>query len=150
MLSFKFRKEMLEDGSYSYRPVIPVKFINGTRFLNSFVLLDSGADITVLTWGHAVILGLKLSKEKSKLYGFKEEASVYESAVEIEIGSGRLAKRISVPVLVLSEEEPRQENDAVIGLRGFFDEFDIRFKLASNKIEMKPVDALRRRRGICR
>lgn len=146
MLTFKFKKEKLLDGTTSYRPVIPVKFINGDKFVRSLALLDSGCDVTVLPWDYAVILKLQLSKDRQKLFGFREESQVYESAVDIEIGASRLVSKCHIPVLVLPEEESKEPHvEAVIGVRGFFDIFDIRFKLASNKIELKQTDNLRRR-----
>lgn len=144
MLTFKFKKIVLEDGSFSYRPIIPVKFVNDANFINAFVLVDTGADVTVLPWGYAKILDLKLGKE-TKLFGFKEECKAYQSKVKIVIGSGRLTQNHIIPVLILSEHDSKESNDEVVlGLRGFFDVFDIRFKLATNRIDLKVVDNLRR------
>src|SRR3989338_10784833 len=98
MLTFRFKKDRLKDGSYSYRPIIPVAFINGDKAINVFVLLDTGADITILPWGFARILQLDLTKEKTKLKGFKEESGVYSGLVEIRLGKGRLSYKFQIPV----------------------------------------------------
>ena len=77
MLTFRFKKERLKDGSYSYRPIIPVTFSNGAKSINAFVLLDTGADITIVPWGFARLFQLGLEKENTKLKGFREERRVY-------------------------------------------------------------------------
>jgi len=70
-------------GSFSFRPAIPVTFINESKKVNVFVLLDTGADLTVIPYELAKILNINLKKEKIKLRGFKEESSVYSSLIEI-------------------------------------------------------------------
>ena len=140
MISFKFRKERLESGHLVKRPIILVELNNnGTKF-ESEALLDSGSDMTTLSLEIAKGLGLKISEEKEELVGFKETTMVHTSRCEISVGRGYLKRKVSVPVLIVAEESINQEDSIIIGVNGFFDAFDIRFRLNKERIELKPVN----------
>lgn len=140
MVVYEFRKEVVYDGTVRYRPIIPITLTNGKTSLGVSALLDTGADITVISESLARSLGLDLTEEKETLKGFKEETKVYSSLAGIGIEGDKSIYTVILPILVIPEEEGYFETEeAVIGLRGFFDKFDICFMLHSDKIELKPA-----------
>jgi|SRR3989344_5676217 len=132
----KFKKEKLDDGSYTLRPKIRVRLFGENISTQIYALLDTGCDVSVIPKSLAESIGIDISGKKGELFGFLEKTDVVESYARIKI-VGRSKKEsnlIKIPVLIFDNEE---DENAVIGLNGIFDNFDINFKKASDRIVFK-------------
>ena len=67
MVVYDFKKEMLEDDTIMYRPIIQVTLLNESNQVVVPALLDTGADTTVIPESLAKVLKLELS-EGAKVY----------------------------------------------------------------------------------
>lgn len=143
VLTYRFKKERLEDGGYAIRPRILVELNGQYGSISVPALIDSGCDTTVIPEGIAKAIGISMKGEKDKLYAFRESTDVIRSTATI-IFLGKMHRQSvtlnDIPVLISLEKEGiKDEEDIVIGIDGIFDAFDITFKKIQNKIIFKRV-----------
>lgn len=140
-LTYRFKKERLENGSYVSRPRILVELIGRDKSVVVPALIDSGCDITIIPEGIAKALGLNMKGKRDKLYAFRESNDVITSTVNIAfLGKEQRQSVIlnHIPVLiVLSKEGVEDEGDIVLGIDSIFDAFEIVFKKIQNRITLK-------------
>ncbi len=143
VLTYRFKKERLEDGGYAIRPRILVELSGQDGSVSAPALIDSGCDITVIPEGIAKAIGINMKGEKDKLYAFRESTEVIRSTVSITFLGKAHRQSVTlndIPVLISLEKEGiKDEEDIVIGVDGVFDAFDITFKKTQNKIILKKV-----------
>ncbi len=143
VLVYRFKKEKLSDGGFVSRPRIPIVLHGEKATVTVAALIDSGCDITVIPYGLAQALGLKIRGEKSVLFGFRESAQVMHGKVGITF-MGKVQREevylANIPVLIpeANNNQPEEE-DVVLGIEGIFTAFDIHFKKSENKIILKPA-----------
>ena len=117
------------------RPVIPIEIIfkNNSTFYE--VLVDSGADSNIFSSEIADILEINLTKgEKGEVSGITGESKpFYFHYLDIKIG-GNLFKNVKVGFL----KDIGKYSYGVVGQRGFFDIFVVKFDLIKKEIELKP------------
>src|SRR5690349_17469117 len=86
--------------SYSARPVIPVRYVNpqtGAAF-DSFALLDSGADYSMVNRTTLAILGFEESQlAASTSFGTTGSAVVYTGEILLEVCEVRMLATVLVP-----------------------------------------------------
>jgi len=149
VLSYRFHKEKLEDGSIVFRPKVLVDISSGSEHLPFSVaaLLDSGCDVTIIPEEFSEILKLKILA-KTELVAYREKTDVKASKVDITFLGKAPRENIklnNIPVLITPKDKPDLSPEVVIGVRGIFDKFDIKFNLSRNRIELKKIDILRRK-----
>ncbi len=141
VLTYRFKKEKLENGRYVSRPKILVTLGGKNTSLLVSALIDSGSDITVIPQGMAQVLGLKMGSKKEKLCAYRESHDVVESSMNITFMGKQTRQAITlnrIPVLVvLSDKGKKEEEDITLGVSGIFDEFDIAFKKSQNRITLQ-------------
>lgn len=112
------------------RPLITVKLKykkNVGRYFE--LLLDSGADFTLISKSQALLLGLQYSKIKSKEIKVEVANLTLIHAKKAKLRLALLDDEFAIPVLVAKEEvEP------LIGRKGFFEYFDVLFQERMNQI----------------
>ena len=143
VLTYKFKKERLTDGSYVSRPRILVELKGPLGAVIVPALIDSGADATVIPEGLAKVIGLNVNGKRSELYAYREVTQVIVSTTSITFLGKEYRQFITlenIPVLIaLSRAGYKDEEDITLGINGIFDIFEIIFKKSANKIILKKV-----------
>ena len=149
VLRYRFHKEILKDGSVAFRPLVlvDINYDNNHLPFNVAALLDSGCDVTIIPQSFAKLLKLKEYGE-TELIAYREKTKVLTSKTNITF-LGRVerenVKLTSVPIFITPDNDDKFLPEVVIGVRGIFDKFEIKFNLGQNKIELKKIDTLRRK-----
>ena len=116
------------------RPVIPIKIIYKDRSIRYEVLVDSGADICIFDADIGVILGVDVPSGTPNSVGGIAGQTVryYTHEVTIEIGGW------SYPITAgFLPGVAGSFNYGVVGQKGFFDNFVVKFDLLKEEIELK-------------
>lgn len=79
VLTYKFKKETLDNGDFVYRPRINVLLKGSKSTIQIHALINSGCDTTVIPEGIAKAVGLKIKGKKDKLYSFREYTNIIQS-----------------------------------------------------------------------
>lgn len=122
-IRFKIRKELSDVFGPIWRPVIPVKLRNGDNILSCEVIVDSGADISLIPKGVGASLGFVLlaGEEIKTLYGIGEGAAPFVVR-DIFLTIDDVERQIRIG-WALIEEIP-----ILLGRLDLFSLFDINFK----------------------
>ncbi len=117
------------------RPVIPIEIIFNNKSVSYEVLVDSGADSNIFSSEIADILGINVTKgDKAEVAGITGESKpFYFHNSNIKVG-GNLHKDIRIGFL----EDIGKYAYGVVGQKGFFDIFVVKFDLIKKEIELKP------------
>lgn len=147
VLSYKFKKEKLENGINVSRPKIFVRISGDKGSIDIPALIDSGCDTTVIPQSIAKIVGLNLNGEKDKVYGHHESSEVIITKANITF-LGKVDRESiilnNIPVLVvLPKEHTEEEEEIVLGIDGIFDAFDITFRKLKDRIIFKKINEVK-------
>ncbi len=127
-MKFKYKKYGLD----TLRPVIPIEIKYNNLSVPYEVLVDSGADICIFNAQIADVLGINISKgikvQVGGMTGFPEDTYIH--TLHIKIG-GRIYK-IDVGFMRMS-----RSSYGVVGQKGFFNKFIVKFDLVKEEIEIK-------------
>lgn len=115
------------------RPVIPIEVIYKDIAVPYEVLVDSGADFCIFDAQIADILGIDIeSGERGEVAGITGiNAPIYFHNIEIKVGGW--AFKIRAAFL----KEIGRFGYGVVGQRGFFDIFTVKFDLAKEEVELR-------------
>lgn len=121
-------------GPHTLRPVIPVKICKGKQAQSYEVLVDSGADLCLFHAEIGEILGIEIEKGKPKeVFGIGGKASVYYlHTVTIEVGGWKY----DIEAGFMPEVSGRRLPYGVVGQKGFFDIFVVKFDLIKESVEL--------------
>ena len=149
VLRYRFHRERLKDGSIAYRPLVlvDISYDDNHMPFNVAALLDSGCDVTIIPESFAKLIKLKEHQE-TELIAYRERTKVKTSKADITFLSKAPRENVklsSVPVFITPENDDKFLPEVVIGVRGIFDKFEIKFNLGQNRIELKKIDTLRRK-----
>lgn len=128
MIEFPFEKRYSEKLGEIFKPNIPVSIIRPKKSVNIFMLLDSGADVSLIPYSLGETLGLELDMSKhSEVHGIGEGSVPYIlSSVRLNIEDVELPMRIG---WALIEEVP-----FILGRLDLFRNFSVEFREFDNKI----------------
>lgn len=116
------------------RPVIPVILEYGGKKVGYKALIDSGADYNIFHAAIGEILGLDIKSGKRETFGgiSGEKLAAYFHFVNVEVGSWqyKLYCGFSYDIPLFGY--------GVLGQKGFFDKFIVKFDLSRAEIELKP------------
>lgn len=132
MTEFPFRKRRTERLGEILKPLIPVRLMGPDRSEAMLMLLDSGADLSLIPYsiGEAIGLEADLSR-RNEIQGVGEGSVPYMlSRVRIGIGTTELPIRIA---WALIEEAP-----LLVGRLDVFEHFAVEFRGFEGRILMKP------------
>ena len=134
MIEFEFEKRQTQKLGEILKPIVPVTIIGPKRSLNIFMLLDSGADLSLLPYSVGETIGLELDIEnRSEVQGIGEGSVPYIlTAVKLQIQDIEILVRVG---WALIEEVP-----FILGRLDVFQNFSIEFRQFENKILLKPAD----------
>jgi len=123
--SFPFTKVPLESGT-AFRPILTCRLSGPSVTVPAEMLLDSGADSSIVGRALAETLGLALTRTHGGR-GVSGRVPVRRSRIVVEIRHGtEWLSPISVPVEVPVRGAPPL---AILGREGVFEVFDILFQL---------------------
>lgn len=118
----------------AWRPIVPVILLRNNKFVAYEALIDSGADYCIFRSDIAEILGVQVSKGKSrKIQGINGNTITgYIHQVEIKLAG---TSSFTCPV-VFSSQIPEQ-SIGVLGQEGFFGRFLIEFDRSRKIVTIK-------------
>jgi hypothetical protein len=112
------------------RPVIPIRVNYGKRSAAYDVLVDSGADINVFSEELAEVLGIDLETgvpaEVMGPTGYPAE--VYIHPVKLTVGEHTFTAQVAFM--------PTANPFGLVGQRGFFDQFEVKFNMRKEEVEI--------------
>lgn len=128
MTEFPYREEPSQDFGVIWKPYVTVRISFGEKTFRCEMLLDSGADITLIPKRVGDYLGFEVEKEAIReVRGIGEGAVPYiVKHVKIKIGEDEIEPRIG---WALIEEVP-----FLLGRLDIFDQFDIKFDHSERKV----------------
>ncbi len=132
MIEFPFRKRLSSRLGEILKPLIPVRLIGPESSETVLMLLDSGADLSLIPYSIGEAIGLELDmNRRSEVQGVGEGSVPYVlSQVQMRIGARKVPVRIG---WTLIEEVP-----LLLGRLDVFDHFAVEFRAFEDKILLKP------------
>ena len=128
-MKFRYKKY----GPAVLRPVIPIEIIGDDIEVPYEVLVDSGADICIFDSHIADILEIDVVKgerhQVSGLTGFPEFYYLHDISIKV----GGLEYKTEVGFMSM-----KGSAYGIVGQKGFFDKFTVKFDLQKEDIEIKP------------
>lgn len=117
------------------RPVVPIKLKNKDQEIGYHVLVDSGADICLFDAEIGVAIGIDVAKgTPQEVFGIGGKASLYYlHRVTIEVGGWPYV----IDAGFMQKVANRSTSYGVVGQKGFFDFFVVKFDLLKEEIELK-------------
>jgi hypothetical protein len=131
MIEFSFKRVRSPKFGEILKPIIPVTIIGPRRKVNTFMILDSGADISMIPYSVGETIGLELDMTtRSEVQGTGEGSVPYVLGhVKFRIENLEISARIS---WALIEEVP-----FILGRLDVFQELAVEFREFENKILFK-------------
>jgi len=116
------------------RPVIPIKVKHRGRSISYSVLVDSGADSCIFDEQVASALGIEVEKGTPALVGgiAGQTATYFIHPVTIEVGGWPYEIQAGFLPLVAGGF-----NYGVVGQRGFFERFVVKFDMQKGEVDLK-------------
>ena len=118
------------------RPVIPVTLQHGENKIGYEVLVDSGADLCIFHEEIGTALGVNVrSGEKREVFGVGGKASFYYlHTITLSVGGWPY----KIEAGFMPNVSGHVMGYGVVGQKGFFDLFVVKFDLLKEEIELKP------------
>ncbi len=117
------------------RPVIEIKLKSNSKSLRYEVLVDSGADFCIFhsEVGEALGIDIKTGKPR-EVFGVGGKASLYYlHKLEIEVGGWPF----EIEAGFMPDVSGRIMPYGLVGQKGFFDNFIVKFDFSKEEIELK-------------
>jgi hypothetical protein len=133
-MKFKYKKFVVSNGTI-LRPVIPVKLKSASENFDYEALVDSGADICIFHSEIGELLGIDVPKGKPyEIFGVGGKASIYYlHKIMIEVGN----RRYEIEAGFMPSVSGHMMRHGIVGQKGFFDNFIVKFDLLKEEIELK-------------
>ncbi|MBI2358802.1 MAG: retropepsin-like domain-containing protein [Deltaproteobacteria bacterium] len=131
MIEFPFERMRSQRFGEILKPVIPVRLSGPARPVNVFMLVDSGADLSMLPYSVGETIGLALDMStRSEVQGIGDGTVPYVLGdVDLEVGGINLHARVG---WALIEEVP-----LLLGRLDIFSELAIEFREFDNRIQIR-------------
>ena len=130
----RFRYKKCSDGII--RPIISVRLKVKDAVVDYEALVDSGADICLFHADIGELLGIDITKGgPQEILGVGGKASVYYlHRVAVEVGSSSF----EIEAGFMPSVSGHVMRYGLVGQRGFFEKFIVKFDLLKEEIELKP------------
>lgn len=140
MMKFRYHKLLLPQrsdffGSSILKPVIPIKVGVGTTELRYIALIDSGADFCIFDAEIGEYLGLNIRSSKKEVFGGIQEkggAEAFLHEVVLNVGGW------DYKTIIGFSYDIAKHGFGILGQKGFFDIFIVKFDLLKKEVELKP------------
>ena len=133
---FKFLLPAKSDffGSSILKPIVPIGLTIGNPPFDYSALIDSGADFSIFDAGIGEALNLDVQSGKEISFGGIQDAGVAKAflhEVTLLIGGWRYKTMVGFSYDIA------KDGYGILGQKGFFDMFSIKFELVNEDIELK-------------
>lgn len=129
----RFKFKYLRAGAFK-RPIIPISLKNKKNKVKYLALVDSGADFNIFHADIAELLGISLDElQETEFSGIKKDAKATGRYTVLEIGIDNYF--FDAPVLF--SDSISSSGYGIVGQRGFFEHFKIKFDYKGDNIEIK-------------
>lgn len=134
-LIFKYKevKRPHEAGEKVKTPATLVTFVGPKATFDIICIIDSGADISILSKETAEVLGISLSGKMEYSYGVGGKVQTVPSHVEIRIGHGQEVYKDTIPVRVVLDP---YDMPPLLGRKGFFELYEVTIKEKKQRVEL--------------
>lgn len=138
-MKFRYRKFNLSPSSDFFgkcilKPIIPIKILNNNVILQYAALIDSGADFCIFDAGLGEYLGINITSGMEIQFGGIQSlggAKAYIHKITLEIGGHEFKTEIGFSYDI------SKNGYGILGQKGFFDLFSVKFDLQKEDIEIK-------------
>ena len=120
-------------GNSILKPIIPVELVGNTEKIRYAALVDSGADFCIFDAGIGEALGLDVQSGKTERFGGIQEAgasSAYFHEVTLAVGGWKYHTSVGFSYDIA------KHGYGILGQKGFFDIFVVKFDLIKESIEL--------------
>ncbi len=119
------------------RPVIPLKLKHGGAEIGYHVLVDSGADLCIFDAEIGQAIGINVTAGKPRqVFGVGGKSSIYYlHQVTIEVGGWSH----QIEAGFMPNVAGRVMQYGLVGQKGFFNLFTVKFDLMKEEVELKPI-----------
>ena len=135
-MQFSYKKFKLADGTELLKPIIPIGLLFGKKSIRHEALIDSGADFNIFNAEIGELLGISvLSGKKMEFSGITGGPfEVYFHDLILEVGGWqyKIAAGFSYKI--------SPYGFGVLGQRGFFNLFRVKFMFSKGIIKIVPDD----------
>jgi len=134
-IKFSLTKPSLILGKVILKPIIPIKIKYKKKSLKYYALIDSGADFCIFDSEVGEYLGIDIKSGIREEFGGivgERKAEVFFHKVILNVGGWDYESNVGF------SSEIAKFGYGVLGQRGFFDIFTIKFDLRKEEIELKP------------
>lgn len=121
-------------GNAILKPIIPIKIIKGNYSLRYAALIDSGADFCIFDAEIGEYLGIDIKSGKKEIFGGIQEkggAKAFLHEVILDIGGW------NYKTIVGFSYDIAMHGFGILGQKGFFDIFVVKFDLLKEEVELK-------------
>lgn len=121
-------------GSSILKPIIPIRVRSGDKELSYAALIDSGADFCIFDSEVGEQLGLDIhSGQKENFGGIQSagKATAFIHEIKINIGGWDYKTKVGF------SSDIAKFGYGILGQKGFFDLFTVKFDLTNEEIEIK-------------
>lgn len=138
-MKFRYHKLLLDRPSTFFghsilKPIIPIKITSGRNEVEYVALIDSGADFCIFDAEIGEYLGLAISEGSRIEFGGIQErggAEAFLHEVSLNIGGWNYKSKIGFSYNIA------RQGFGILGQKGFFDIFVVKFDLLKEEIELK-------------
>lgn len=138
-MKFKYLKFPLSQksdyfGSAIFKPIIPINIIYHDKTLRYNVLIDSGADFCIFDASIGEYLGINIPSGPKTIFGGIQPANgacAFLHNITLDIGGYNYKTTISFSYDIA------KRGFGILGQKGFFDIFVVKFDLIKEEIELK-------------
>ena len=133
-MQFPYKRFKLADGTELLKPIIPIGLLYKGKQIKYEALIDSGADFNIFNAEIGELLGIDIrSGKKMKFSGIAGEPfEVYLHNLAVEIGGWQYK------IVAGFSYEISPYGFGVLGQKGFFDLFRVKFIFSKGIIEITP------------
>lgn len=119
------------------RPVIPIKLSYKNKSVECEVLVDSGSDKCLFDYETGESIGItRKNSEIREIYGVGGDRSLYYfHPVTLEVGG----VSFNIKAGFIPSMGGRQISYGIVGQKGFFDKFIVKFDLLKEEVELKEI-----------
>ena len=130
----KYKTIKRPDGTTTRCPIVPLT-LKGEETIEYLGLPDSGADVSAIHVSVAEILGLDVTAKETYSFGIGGKVRSVDSRVNLQISKGHESYEFTIPVNVILDGY--DFGIMLLGRKGFFDKFIIKFDETNEKITLK-------------
>ncbi len=121
------------------RPIIPIRIVGQNNAIKYNVLVDSGADFCIFDAEIGEYLGINVRSGTEITFGGIQSlggAKAYIHRINMEVGGHPFRAEVGFSYDIA------KSGHGILGQKGFFDLFIVKFDLQKTEIEIKPRSAL--------